>query len=160
GTARSAARTRRASPSRCRRPAASPGAAGTSSAVFRDDAFDGGVAPGLDGLRARDRHAQVLQQAVVDAEGPAVHRHLLVLGPGVDHHGADAQVDHLLDHVEVHQRVAALFGLDAFEQGPVAVAHVLDVADPVVGQADALAVQRGEHAAAAVVAHHHDVADL
>src|SRR5690606_994007 len=38
--------------------------------------------------------------------------------------------------------------------------HVADVADPVVGQAHALAVQRGAHAAATVMSNHEDVLDL
>jgi hypothetical protein len=42
----------------------------------------------------------------------------------------------------------------------VAIAHVLDVADPVVGQADARAFEGGQHAAAAVVADDHDVLHL
>ncbi|MNL47649.1 hypothetical protein D3C87_1704480 [compost metagenome] len=40
------------------------------------------------------------------------------------------------------------------------VRHVLHVAQPVVGQAHALALERHLHAAAAVVAHHGDVAHL
>ncbi|MCY1539244.1 hypothetical protein D9M68_748220 [compost metagenome] len=94
------------------------------------------------------------------AEGPAVDAHLLAARPGVDHDGAHGHVDHLLGHVELAQRVDAhVFG-QAVEHHAVAVAHVLDVADPVVGQADALAAERSLHAGAAVVADHHDVLDL
>ena len=85
---------------------------------------------------------------------------LLAAAPGIDHDGADGHVDHLLGHVEFAQRIDAhVFG-QGFEHHGVAVAHVLDVADPVVGQSDALAAERRLDAGAAIVAHHHDVLDL
>ena len=50
------------------------------------------------------------------AESPAVNADLLAAGPGIDHHRADADVDHLLDHVQVAQRVGTRCFRQALQQ--------------------------------------------
>jgi TRAP-type C4-dicarboxylate transport system substrate-binding protein len=105
------------------------------------------------GLVARgDGGVEVAQQAVLEAVDPAVHVQLLAARPGVLHDGGLAHVRHLLDDVQLAQAV--------LRAGPVLVAHVLHVPQPVVDQAVALVVQRGAHPAAAVVAADDDVAHL
>ena len=121
----------------------------------------GGAVQRLERVGAGHGHVQVLQQAVVHAEGPAVDGDLLARGPGVDHHGADAHVDHLLDHVEVAQRVGALrprAGCSSSRRWRSRTSWMWRIqlsARPMRAPS-----QRGLHAAAAVVADHHDVLDL
>jgi len=69
-----------------------------------------------------------------------------------------AHVHHLVHGVELAQAVGALGRVgEALQAIDVAVAHVLDVAQPVVGEAGLVVVHRRLHAAAAVVAHDEDV---
>jgi hypothetical protein len=63
---------------------------------------------------------------------------------------------HLLDHVQLAQHVF-LLASGRWSSRLRWRAHVLHVAQPVVGQADAGVAHRRAHAAAAVVAHHDDV---
>ena len=74
---------------------------------------------------------EALQQPVLHAVDPAVQMHLLSAAPGVLQHGALRHVHYLLNHIEFAQGIGlAVFGQQV-EHAPVAVAHVLDVAQPV-----------------------------
>ena len=59
-----------------------------------------------------------MQQTVLDAVDPAVHRQLLTLAPGILDDGGVADVRHLLGHVQLAQVVEALVlildGLELF----------------------------------------------
>ena len=86
---------------------------------------------------------------------------LLPAVPRVLHDGGLGDVGHLLDHVELAQPVDALRHLGNRRHRDVVLrVHVLHVAQPVVREADALVLQRGRDAAAAVVAADDDVLDL
>src|SRR5690606_34718841 len=141
---------------------AAGGGTGGASAVLAVDPDPRQRRTVLVGQRLRAVHvqAEVVHAAVAQGVYPAVHVHLLPARPGVAHDRGLAHVGHLLEHVQFAQAVVpqAVF-LDPGQQRFVSVGHVLDVPDPVVGQAHPLAVERGEHAAAAVVADHQDVLD-
>ena len=92
---------------------------------------------------------------------PAVHRELLPAAPRVLHDGGLADVGDLLDHVELAQPIdARRHVVDRGDARVVLRLHVLDVAQPVVGEAHALVPQRRRDAAAAVVAADDDVPHL
>ena len=124
------------------------------------DALDSLVVQRVHRVGAGHCHLQVLQQAVVHAKGPTMHGDRLTTRPGIDDDGADANIDHLLHDVQVAQRRRPNRRWQAFQQLAVAVAHVLNVANPVVGHADARAFQSRLHPRATVVADHHDVLHL
>src|SRR5690606_4341000 len=106
-------------------------------------------------------HAQVVDAAVAQAVDPAVHGQFLATVPGVADHVGLAHVDHLPEHVELAQARVLQLGVAGLVQAVgVVLGHVGHVADPVVDQAQALAGQRGVHAAATVVADDEDVLDL
>ncbi len=75
--------------------------------------------------------------------------------------GGLADVGDLFDDVEFAETVVlGGFTGECIDTTVVFFADVLDVAEPVVGEAHAFAAQYGAHAAAAVVAHDHDVFDF
>ena len=86
---------------------------------------------------------------------------LLAARPGVLHEDVGRDVAHLAHDVQLAQAVeaGAPFG-DRLELVAVLLEDLADRMQPVVDQAAALAVDRGGDAAAAVVAHHHDVLHL
>ncbi len=96
----------------------------------------------------------------MQAVDPAVDDDLLAALPGVLDDGRLTDVERLLDDVELAEGVDALRGRQRLEPGGMAVAHVLDVADPVVGQADAPVLERGPHPAALRMADDDDVQHL
>ena len=103
--------------------------------------------------------AEVVDEAVVQGVGPAVDGEGLVAVPGVLDDGGLGDVDDLLDDVQFAEAVgAALFG-EGLEVEGVLEADVLDVAQPVVGEADAALEEGGGDAGAAVVADDEDVFD-
>ena len=112
------------------------------------------------GCSLDDDVTQVLQQAVGQAINPAVQGERLLARPGVLHHRGVRHVHHLLDHVEFTQRVQPMVLGQRGQQASVAITHVFDVAQPVVGQTNAGVVERRFHATAAEVAHHHEVLHL
>src|SRR6218665_2501928 len=77
--------------------------------------------------------------------------------PGIEHDRGLRDMGHLLDGIELAEHVVAPVRGDGRDQLPVAVAHILHMANPVVGQPDAGALQRRAHAAAAIVADHHQL---
>src|SRR5471032_1118703 len=108
-----------------------------------------------------DGHLQVVQVAVLQAVDPAVHRDVLAAIPRILQDGGLADVGDLLDHVELAQPFGALVARqDVAEVALVLLVHVLHVAQPVVGQADAGACHGRVHALAAVVADDDDVLDF
>ena len=84
----------------------------------------------------------------------------LATGPGILHDGALRDVHHLLNHVQLAQHIVAVLHGGVFDQVVVLDAHIFDVANPVIGQAHAQFFQGRQHAAAAVVADHHQMLDL
>src|SRR4030095_6058865 len=104
-----------------------------------------------------DRHVEVAEQAVADVVDPAVHGELLAAAPGVAHDGGVADVADLLDHVELAEpREALAFG-ERLELRAMLGAYVLDVAQPVVDEAELVVAQCRLDAAAAVVSAHDHV---
>ena len=76
-----------------------------------------------------------MQQAILDAVDPAVHRQLLPLAPGILDDGGVADVGDLLGHVQLAQVVEALvLILDGFELFAIFEVDILDVAQPVVDE--------------------------
>ena len=92
---------------------------------------------------------------------PAVHDDALAASPSVLHHRRLADVERLLEHVQLAQRLQShrVVG-HAVEPGAVLVANVLHVAQPVVGDTDAPVQQGRLDAAATVVANDDDVLHL
>ncbi len=86
---------------------------------------------------------------VLKAVHPAVHDQFLATLPRVLHHRRPADVERLLDDIEIAQRIDSLGLGQRLEPGRMTVANVLDVADPVVGQADTPVLERRDDAAAA-----------
>jgi hypothetical protein len=71
-----------------------------------------------------------------------------------------ADVDHLLDHVQLAQAVVPLwFARQPGQLALVLTPHVLDVPQPVVDQPQVVVAQRGQDAAAAVMPGDDDVPD-
>src|SRR5262249_17931052 len=102
---------------------------------------------------AAHAHPEVAQQAVREPVDPAVAGQLPAALPGAPDGSRAADVHHLLAHVELAQEGRLLFLVgERAEAVRVLVRHILDVAQPVVGQTDALLGERRAHAAAAVVA--------
>ena len=90
-----------------------------------------------------------------------MHRDVLAACPGVLDDRGLADVGDLFDDVEFAETVVlGGFTGQGINTTLVFFADVLDVAQPVVGEAHAFAAQHGAHAAAAVVAHDHDVFDF
>ena len=90
-----------------------------------------------------------------------MHRDVLAACPGVLGDRGLADVGDLFDDVEFAETIVlGGFTGQGINTTLVFFADVLDVAQPVVGEAHAFAAQHGAHAAAAVVAHDHDVFDF
>ena len=103
--------------------------------------------------------AEVLEQAVFQAVNPAVDLQRLAPCPGVLHNRRVANVARLLDDVELAEQIE-LLGVRARLDGPlVLLLDVDDVAQPVVNQSEAAAVEGRLDAAAAVMAADDDVLD-
>ncbi len=90
-----------------------------------------------------------------------MHGQLLAALPGVLHDRRLRRVDDLLDHVQLAQAVRARArGQGVAQVAAMLLLHVLHMAQPVVGQADALVDHGRMHARAAVVAANDHVLDL
>ena len=110
--------------------------------------------------RAGDTHLEVLHEAVAHGVGPAVHVQFLATLPGVLHDGGLADIHDLFDDVELAEAIGPLFVGQGVEVHGVFEADVLDVAQPVVDEAEAAIGQRGRDTTTAIVADHEDVLDL
>src|SRR5579864_2106266 len=107
------------------------------------------------------RHLQVAQQPVPEVVDPGVHLERLAAFPGFLHRGALDDVPHLLARIQLAQApVARVFVGERAKLVAVLGGDVLDVAQPVVRQADAVLGHGGMHAAAAVMAAQDDVPHL
>jgi len=105
--------------------------------------------------------AEVADEAVFKAVDPAVDGEVLFPLPGAADDGGFADVEGLLEDVQLAEAVEAFFGLvDAVEGLLVALLDIADVAEPVIGEADLVVVEDGLDAAAAVMADDHDVLDF
>jgi hypothetical protein len=109
-------------------------------------------------------HAEIMDQAVLEAVDPAVHAQLAALVPGLAHHRCVAHVLDLLQHVELAQPRLARVGRQPCQFLAEAVLDGADAGGPAAdgGQAAPRRVmaQGVEHPAAAVVAADDDVAHL
>src|SRR6185312_5815462 len=90
-----------------------------------------------------DGHAEVVDAAVGQTITPTVHGQRLSAVPRVAHDGGVAGVRDLFDHIEFAQAVVPLRGRFGIDQRLVAFQRVADVAQPVVDQAQAVALQCG-----------------
>src|SRR5262245_34345176 len=103
-------------------------------------------------------HAEILQQSIAKGVDPAMDCQWLSAGPGVAHDGRLADVRHLLDDIQLTQATVPLgFGFQGVKLGLVLAANVLNVAKPVIDQAELVVPQGREHAATAIVATDNDV---
>ena len=84
----------------------------------------------------------------------------MALGPGVLDDGGGADVCHVVDHVQFTQAIDPLLEGQTVQFLAVDVVDVLDVAQPVVDQAQLLLAGGRAHAATAIVATDDDVLDL
>ena len=108
---------------------------------------------------AGDGGFQVAEEAVFQAIDPAVDGEFLASLPCVAGNGGLADVGDLFDDVEFAEAVGGLgFTLLGGEAAGVFFAHILDVAEPVVAEADSVVAQCCADAAAPVVTAHDDVA--
>ena len=65
-------------------------------------------------IRTGDARTELAHQPITEAIGPAVHRQRLAARPRILHHCGLADVDHLLDHVDLAETVVAFaFVVDA-----------------------------------------------
>lgn len=104
---------------------------------------------------------QIVDDAVADVIDPAVDLNGLAAIPSLAKDGRLADVDDLFHDVEFAEaRVAAGFVGERVNLATVFYAHVLNVAEPVVNQAEFVIAQSREDAAAAIVAADNDVLDL
>ncbi len=88
-----------------------------------------------------DAEAEIPEEAVLEAVDPAVDRERLLPGPGVLDHGGLAEVGYLLDDVQLAEPVGAGFLIgEGIQEDPVLALDVLDVAQPVVDEAVAVAL--------------------
>src|SRR5690349_9842036 len=105
-----------------------------------------------------DVNAEVLKESVLEAVDQAVDGDGLAAGPGIAHHRRLADVEDLLDHVQLAQPIVTI--VDAVQCSQllaVLVADVLYVTQPVVDKAEPVVAQRGEDAAASIMAADDDV---
>ncbi len=90
-----------------------------------------------------------------------MHGQRLLARPAVPYQRRTRDVDGLFHHIQLAQARPARIRIgNTVKKTVVLVAYILDVAQPVVGQAQTSVFQRGAHAAAAVMADHHDMAHL
>jgi len=76
-----------------------------------------------------------MQAAIHQAVDPAVEHQRLPPAPGVTHQGGAGDIAHLFDDVELAQGAPARLVIgQSGEERLIPVAHVLDVAQPVVNQ--------------------------
>src|SRR5690606_96184 len=103
-------------------------------------------------------HTQIPHQAVLQAVAPAVHADVLATLPSLAENRGLTYVDDLVHGVELTQAVGTHRAVCELAQlVEMAVTYILDVAQPVVGQASGNVVDRCLDATAAVVADDQDV---
>ena len=102
--------------------------------------------------------AEIAEEPVLKAIDPAVDGQRLAAGPGVPHDRGLADVGHLFDDVEFAEPIGTCGIVGKIQETTlVFLAHILDMAEPVVGEADSFAAEHGADAAAAIVSDDHDV---
>ena len=105
-----------------------------------------------------DVHAEITDEPIAEAVNPAVNREILPCRPRALDDGGLADIGDLLDDVELAKPVfAEVLGHDGGEFAVVFLMHILDVAEPVVDEAQLAIVKGSLHTAATVVADDHDV---
>lgn len=104
---------------------------------------------------------EITQQAILEAVNPSVHGQFLAAFPSAASDGGLANVGDLFDDVELAEAFRGQRDIgQIMERGVVLVAHVLDVAQPVVAQANPITAEGGLDAAATVVSANNNVADF
>ena len=89
-----------------------------------------------------DADTQVTQQAIGHIIDPAMHGQILPATPGVLDNGRLADMANLLHNIQLAQAVhLRLFGIQRLQQWRVNVPDVLDMAQPVIDQPQALIKQ-------------------
>src|SRR5574343_38336 len=122
--------------------------------------LQGSVVTRREFLEVVDGDTQVVHVAILETVDPGMHGQILATCPGVLDHGVVADIVHLLEHIKFAQAIVTLFRCQTVDLRQVLVMDVVHVAQPEIDDTDAGAVQRGEYAAAAVMADDHDVFDL
>lgn len=98
---------------------------------------------------------------IVQAVNPTMHRQLLPVQPRVLDRRCLANVQHLLDHIQLTQQIALLLLIvKGRDQRFVFLMHVLNVAEPIVNETQTLAAQRCSDTTASVMAADNDVLHL
>src|SRR5262245_43275645 len=113
---------------------------------------------GFDFLPGTDGHAEIAENAIMQAVDPTVHGEFLTPLPGVPDNTRLADIQNLFDDVQLTEPIDALhFVVESSEQRRVLVTHVLDVAQPVVHKTVPVPAQSRAHATTAVMAAYDDV---
>src|SRR6185295_3199396 len=102
--------------------------------------------------------AKIAKQSIIKLVDPAVDREGLPSRPRFPHDGCPADIDHLLNHVQLAQSIVTLrFVGQAGELSLMLGADILNVAQPVVDQSKFIVAQRRQDSATAVVPADYDV---
>src|SRR5262249_7605291 len=105
-----------------------------------------------------DTHVEISQQSVAKVVDPPMYGQSLTTKPGIADHGRLAHIRNLFDHIEFAKSVMPVRFLGQSGQlNSVLGADVLNVAEPVVDQAQLLVAKGGQNAAAAVMTADDDV---
>jgi hypothetical protein len=104
---------------------------------------------------------EIAEKAVFDAVNPTMDGEFLAALPGVVGNGGVANVDDLFDDVEFAEAVGTMRLVTGSEEScAVLLTNVLDVAQPIVRETEAIAALDGANSGAAIVAANDDVFDL
>jgi hypothetical protein len=128
----------------------------SESAGHRENALIGGS----DFLATGDADVGIMEETVADGIGPAVDGEFLAAVPGVANDGALADVDDLLDDVQFGEAIGAAILGNGVEMDGVLEPDILNVTQPIVGQAHAALRESRGHAGATIVADDEDVLHL
>ncbi len=100
------------------------------------------------------------QKPIVYSIYPAVYRQILSLGPGFLDYVAAGDIGDLLNHIELTEAVKLLLVIEVFKLLMVQAVDIPEMPQPVVDKPESVGTHGGPDAAAAVVAHHHDMFHL
>ena len=111
-------------------------------------------------LKISNRDIQVPQEPVLQSVNPTVHRQVLTPFPRIAGNRRLANIDHLLDHVQLAKTIGRLRITHALQIPFMFLSHILYVTQPIVAQSKSNIPKRSLHAAATIMAANNDVLHL
>ncbi len=100
------------------------------------------------------------QKPIVYSIYPAVYRQILSFGPGFLDYVAAGDIGDLLNHIEFTETVKLLLVIEMFKLLMVQAVDIPEMPQPVVDKSESVGTHGRPDAAAAVMAHHHDMFHL